>query len=540
MTLPEPKSVFAAFEQTAKQWPERDFLEVMPETARIYEIEPGAISYEAALKRVLQYHKAFDRAGYQRGMRVAMLLQNRPIYFLIWLALNRLGVSVVPINPDLRITELTYLISHSEPALIITIASRQDELKRASKSVPLSVKVIGPNDPIEPPSSCGVVTKYKNEETQEAALLYTSGTTGKPKGCVLPNTYFLLAGDWYANVGGLASLSRKGERMITPLPMFHMNAMAYSFMAMVRIGGCLIALDRFHPDTWWADVSQSRATSLHYLGVMPTLLMSIKPCLEEKLHSVRFGFGAGIDPKLHRAFEKRFGIPLVEAWAMTETGAGAVIAASTTDRLIGQSCLGQPGQDIECKIIDEYGNDVPENMPGELLVRRSSGNPRYGFFSHYYKDPEATEEAWKDGWFHTGDMVRQEENRNVFFVDRKKNIIRRSGENIAALEVESVLLRHPAVSSVGVTSVPDPIRGEEVFAFIITGLPSKETAIEIMEWCLVEMAYYKAPGFVCFVNELPLTATQKIERTELKKNAVILLDEPNTITTAHLKKRQTI
>ncbi len=540
MTLPEPKSVFAAFEQTAKQWPERDFLEVMPETARIYEIEPGAISYEAALKRVLQYHKAFDRAGYQRGMRVAMLLQNRPIYFLIWLALNRLGISVVPINPDLRITELTYLISHSEPALIITIASRQDELKRASKSVPLSVKVIGPNDPIEPPSSCGVVTKYKNEETQEAALLYTSGTTGKPKGCVLPNTYFLLAGDWYANVGGLASLSRKGERMITPLPMFHMNAMAYSFMAMVRIGGCLIALDRFHPDTWWADVSQSRATSLHYLGVMPTLLMSIKPCLEEKLHSVRFGFGAGIDPKLHRAFEKRFGIPLVEAWAMTETGAGAVIAASTTDRLIGQSCLGQPGQDIECKIIDEYGNDVPENMPGELLVRRSSGNPRYGFFSHYYKDPEATEEAWKDGWFHTGDMVRQEENRNVFFVDRKKNIIRRSGENIAALEVESVLLRHPAVSSVGVTSVPDPIRGEEVFAFIITELPSKDTAIEVMEWCLVEMAYYKAPGFVCFVNELPLTATQKIERTELKKNAVILLDEPNTITTAHLKKRQTI
>ena len=109
MTLPEPKSVFAAFEQTAKQWPERDFLEVMPETARIYEIEPGAISYEAALKRVLQYYKAFNRAGYQRGMRVAMLLQNRPIYFLIWLALNRLGVSVVPINPDLRITELTYL-----------------------------------------------------------------------------------------------------------------------------------------------------------------------------------------------------------------------------------------------------------------------------------------------------------------------------------------------------------------------------------------------------------------------------------------------
>ena len=537
MSLTEQKSVYTTFEQTAKQWPDRDFLEVMPQTAKIYEIDSGTISYKAALKCVLQYYAAFNAAGYQRGMRVAMLLQNRPIYILIWLALNRLGVSVVPINPDLRFTELTHLISHSEPALIIAISSHQDELRRVSKSIQINLKVIGPDDRIAPPSNFGIVAQHQSEETQEAALLYTSGTTGKPKGCVLPNSYFLLAGDWYTKVGGLASLSQKGERMITPLPMFHMNAMAYSFMAMVRVGGCLIVLDRFHPNTWWSDVVQSGATCLHYLGVMPTLLMSLKPSLEEKQHSVRFGFGAGVDPKLHCSFEKRFGIPLVEAWAMTETGAGAVIAASTKDRLIGQSCLGRPTQDIEWKIIDKYGNDLPGNKPGELLVRRSSGNPRYGFFSHYYKDPEATAEAWKDGWFHTGDIVRQEDNGNVFFVDRKKNIIRRSGENIAALEVESFLLCHPAISAVGVTSVPDRIRGNEVFAFIITKIPSVETAIEIMEWCLKDMAYYKAPGFISFVNELPLTATQKIERTQLKKNAMISVDKPSTIATAHLKKR---
>ena len=538
MTLAKPKSIYATFAQTANQWPKRDFLEVMPQTAKIYGTERGAISYEVALKYVLQYYNALEMAGYRRGMRVALLLENRPVYIFIWLALNRLGVSVVPINPDLRATELTHLIEHSEPALIIAIASRQDELRRVSRSIQLNVKVIGPDDRIAPPSNFDNVTERQAEETQEAALLYTSGTTGKPKGCVLPNSYFLLAGDWYAKAGGLASLSKKGERMITPLPMFHMNAMAYSLMAMIRVGGCLIALDRFHPETWWADVVQSRATCFHYLGIMPTLLMRLEPSLEEKRHSVRFGFGAGIDPKLHSEFEKRFRIPLVEAWAMTETGAGAVIASNTKDRLVGQSCLGRPSQEIECKIVDEHGNRVRENIPGELLVRRSCGHPRYGFFSHYYRDPEATAEAWKDGWFHTGDIVRQKENGNVFFVDRKKNIIRRSGENIAAFEVESVLLRHPAISSVGVTSVPDPIRGDEVFAFIITEKPSVKTAIGIMEWCLLEMAYYKAPGFIAFVDELPLTATQKIQRAELKAQAVRLLGRPDTIPTGHLKKRQ--
>ena len=375
-------------------------------------------------------------------------------------------------------------------------------------------------------------------EAQEAALLYTSGTTGNPKGCVLPNTYFLAVGEWYRNAGGLTQLHDTGERMITPLPIFHMNAMAYSFMAMVTVGGCLIALDRFHPKTWWSDVKLSGATCLHYLGVMPTMLMQIAPSSEDKKHSVRFGFGAGIDPKIHQAFETRFGIPIVEAWAMTETGAGAVIAANTVNRLIGQSSLGTPASDISCKVVDETGQGVPPNTTGELWVRRSNDDPKYGFFSHYYKDPNASAEAWEGGWFHTGDLVRQSETGDVFFVDRKKNMIRRSGENIAAVEVESVLMRHPKIRAVGVTAVPDPIRGDEVFACIISDSPREKTALAITAWCLQEMAYYKVPGFIAFVDALPLTATQKIQRIELKAQALRLLGSPDTIATGHLKKRQ--
>ena len=538
MTEIRPKTVFDTFERTALRSPKREFLMVMPDTAKIYDIPSGPITYDVAYNDVQARSSAFDQAGYKRGMRIALLLENRPDYFLIWLALNRLGVSVIPINPDLRKSELTYLIGHSEAALIVAIKSRHDELRTAAHATELSIPIIGPKDSIPAPAGGGVVADILQGEEQEAALLYTSGTTGNPKGCVLSNTYFLLAGEWYCNAGGLAQLHDSGERMITPLPIFHMNAMAYSFMAMVTIGGCLIALDRFHPKTWWSDVKLSGATCLHYLGVMPTMLMLIAPSSEDKKHSVRFGFGAGIDPKIHQAFETRFGIPIVEAWAMTETGAGAVIAANTDDRLIGQSSLGTPAADISCKIVDEMGQEVPPNTPGELWVRRTNGDPKYGFFSHYYKDPDASAKVWEGGWFHTGDLVRQSENGDIFFVDRKKNVIRRSGENIAAIEVESMLMHHPDIRAVGVTAVPDPIRGDEVFACVVSDSPRKEPALAITAWCLQEMAYYKAPGFIAFVDELPLTATQKIQRAELKAQAARLLGRPDTIPTGHLKKRQ--
>ena len=531
-------SVYDAFDDAARRWPGRDLLQVLPGTAQVYGIAPGALRYGDAKARVDELASRFEGAGYRGGMRVAVLLENRPAFFIVWLALNRLGMSIVPINPDLRLAELEYLIGHCEPALVIAVDARQDELREAARAASIELPVIGPDDPLPAPRRNAVVAEAGGQGAGEAALLYTSGTTGSPKGCVLPDSYFLLAGNWYASVGGLAALSTDGERMITPLPVFHMNAMAYSFMAMVAVGGCLIVLDRFHPKSWWSNVAQSRATCLHYLGVMPSMLMGAEPSSADRQHSVRFGFGAGVDPKLQAAFEDRFGFPLVEAWAMTETGAGAVIAANTPDRLVGQACLGRPGPDVACRIVDEDGHDVGAGTPGELLVRRAEGDPRYGFFSHYYKDPDATGEAWRDGWFHTGDIVRRNDDSDMFFVDRKKNVIRRSGENIAAVEVESILMRHPQIRAAGVTSVPDPIRGDEVFACLVADDPSGDLALAITKWCLDQMAYYKAPGHIAFVDALPLTATQKVQRAELKRLAAELVGGPGAIVTAHLKKRQ--
>ncbi len=538
MTLAALPSVHDAFLRAARAWPERPMLDTLPGTADVYGIDAGEITYGMAEAAISWMAEEFSDAGYTAGQRVALLLENRPRFFLIWLALNRLGLSVVPINPDLRAAELEYLLGHSEPALVIAIGTRVADLAAAAHAAGLAAPVIEDGDPVPPPRPGSVVAEDADGGAREAAVLYTSGTTGKPKGCVLSNTYFLMAGDWYTGLDGIVSLREDGERMITPLPVFHMNAMAASFMGMLAVGGCLTVLDRFHPKTWWDDVRAARATCLHYLGVMPSILMKAPDDARDRDHSVRFGFGAGVDPKLHAPFEARFGFPLCEGWAMTETGLATAITNNRPDRLIGHSSLGLPGPEMELRIVTDQGTDAAPGEPGELWVRRAGRNPRDGFFTRYYKDEAATLEAWEQGWFHTGDIVRRDDQARVFFVDRKKNVIRRSGENIAAVEVESVLMKHPDITAAGVAAVPDAIRGDEVFACLTVADPSAAKAREIADWALTQMAYYKVPGYIAFVDALPLTPTQKIQRAELKALAARLLADGAAHDLSALKKRQ--
>jgi acyl-CoA synthetase (AMP-forming)/AMP-acid ligase II len=523
------ETVHAAFRAAVARWPDHPFMQVLPETAAAYAIAPGELSYRDAAAQVDALTARYRAAGYRAGHRIGLLLENRPAYVLHWFALNALAASVVPINPDLRAAELTYLAGHSEIVLAVAIPSRHADLRAAG--VPA---VIGPDDP--PPPAPPPATPVPDE----CALLYTSGTTGLPKGCVLSNTYFLECGRWYHRMGGLCALRSGEDRMLTPLPLFHMNAMAASAMAMLLAGGCLIVLDRFHPSTWWQAVAASRATIIHYLGVMPAILMAAPPSPAEHAHSVRFGFGAGIDRLLHAPAEQRFGFPLVEGWAMTETGAGATIQANLEPRLIGQSCFGRPDAHVQARVVLDDGAEAAPDQPGELLVRHAGPDPRHGFFSFYLKDPAATETGWEGGWWHTGDLVRRDASGNLFFVDRKKNVIRRSGENISALEVETVLQQHPLVRTAAVAAVPDPLRGDEVFACIIPKAPlpgQAAAAREITAWCLTRLAYYKAPGYIRFVDSVPLTSTNKLQRGAMKDLAQRLLADPACIDTRALKKR---
>jgi acyl-CoA synthetase (AMP-forming)/AMP-acid ligase II len=528
-------SVHQAFEASVARWAGNPFLGVLEETAAAYGIAAGEISYGAAKARVDALIAAYRAAGWGAGHRVGLLLENRPDYVMHFLAINAVGASIVPINPDLRSEELRYMIGHSEMAMAVAIPARQGPLREASAG---ALTVIAADDAI--PEAATRREAGLPLAAREAGLLYTSGTTGLPKGCVVSNTWFLETGRWYLGLRGAAELRIGTERMLTPLPLFHMNALAASTMAMMLSGGCLFVLDRFHPRSWWKSVRESRATVIHYLGVMPAMLMAAAPTPEEREHQVRFGFGAGCDRTLHAPAEERFGFPLVEGWAMTETGCSVSITADVEPRHVGMNCLGRVPAHMEIRIVREDGGDCDVDEPGELLVRRAGADPRYGFFTEYLKDREATDAAWAGGWFHTGDVIRRDAEGFCYFVDRRKNVIRRSGENIAAIEVEAVLLRHPGVAGVAVAAVPDAMRGEEVLACVIPSgkvADAEAFARDLVAWCAERLAYYKAPGFVALVDKLPVTSTNKVQRGVLKTLAATLLDDPATVDVRALKKR---
>ena len=196
--------------------------------------------------------------------------------------------------------------------------------------------------------------------------------------------------------------------------------------------------------------------------------------------------------------------------------------------MVGTNSFGKPPRGVAWRIVDEQGNDLGAEQPGELLVRWAGADSTFGFFKGYLKLPDVTAEAWAGGWFHTGDIVRCDDLGHMHFVDRKKNVIRRSGENISAVEVEGVLMQHPVVAAVGVAPVPDVLRGDEVMACIVTADPCAQresTAREIVAHCRKYLAYFKAPGYLAFVESLPLTATQKIQRGALRELAARCLNE---------------
>jgi acyl-CoA synthetase (AMP-forming)/AMP-acid ligase II len=538
-------TVFEAFQRSVERYRDNDFLCILPETARHYGIEARTHSYDQAAREVAGLASLYRRAGLGHGHRVGLMLENRPALFLHWLALNCLGASVVPINSDWRGAELEYIVGHSEMAAAVVPPSRESDMRSAALRAGRDVAVVTSSLGELPRVSGAPQANSTPDEFSECALLYTSGTTGRPKGCVLTNEYFVWAGTWYAQAGGLCRLHEGTERLLTPLPMTHMNAMACSTMAMVLTGGCVVPLDRFHPSTWWSSVRDSRATIVHYLGVMPAMLLGVPSQPSDRQHAVRFGFGAGVSPRLHAQFESRFGFPLLEAWAMTETGAGAVMIANQEPRKVGSACFGKPSPLVEMRIVTDQGADTSAGQHGELWVRSAAGRPDFGFFREYLKDPQATAQAWEGGYFHTGDIVYADEEGDLHFVDRKKNVIRRSGENISAVEVESVILQHPEVAGVGVAAVPDEVRGDEVMACVVARSVLSEAqqatlARELVEFCLARLAYFKAPGFVAFCEQLPLTATEKIQRARLSELAREMMGTARTLDLRALKKRRVV
>ena len=517
---------------------ERPLLVAPAHPAREYDPQGRTLSYAEVARQVRALMAQYRQAGYGVGHRVALLLENRLEHMVHKLALNALGVCCVPVNPDYRARELAYLIDHAHVDLAVVLASRLPDWEAAAREAQWQPPcVVFERFEAGLPTVAAPAASCVPDAQTPASILYTSGTTGRPKGCVLSHRYELAAGEAYATRGGMVDFRPQGERLYNPLPLFHVNASILSFYAVLLTGSCQIQTDRFQPTRWWDEVRETRATIVHYLGVIIQMLHAQPPSANEREHCVRFGMGAGVEPHLHQAVEERFGFPLLELWGMTENV--RILVDNMPPRQVGTRAFGRAVPGIEVRVVDDGDLDVPDGQPGELVIRHSQASPRKDFFSGYLDDPAATEAAWRGGWFHTGDVVVRDATGMLHFVERRKNIIRRSGENIAAAEVEAWLLAHPDVAQVAVMAVPDEVREEEVLACIVLRPEAASAATDpqarqallrsLFDHCSEGLAYYKAPGWVWFTDHIPTTGTQKIQKHSLFAAGV----DPRTLAGMH-------
>ena len=528
------------FFRAAEAYAKKSFLTVPANPARSYYPLGKEITYGEAAHTVRDLMHAYSAAGYGVGHRIALLIENRPEHMLHKLAMNALGVCCVPLNPDHRPREMAYVLDHANVDLVVVLASLEAQLRlgmaQAERCKPQVV--LFENFTAGLQAATLRATSTTPDANTPASVLYTSGTTGRPKGCVLSHGYELAAGAWYSTRGGLSTFGEACERIYNPLPLFHVNAPIFSFYCAMLWGNCQVQTDRFQPSRWWTEVYESKATVVHYLGVVVPMLLGQAPHPHERDHCVRFAIGAGVEPQRHKAFEDRFGFPLIEIWGMTEMV--RAIIDNQLPREIGTRAFGRPTPGVEVRIVDDSDVDMPVGQEGEMIVRHSAATPRKHFFSGYLDDEAATEASWRGGWFHTGDIVTRDATALLRFIDRRKNIIRRSGENIAAAEVEALLQAHSLVDSVAVLAVKDEVREEEVLACVVLkdkAVDAAATARVLFDHCNANLAYYKTPGWLYLTDSIPTTATQKIQKHQIFEPGLDPRTLPGMMDLRALKKR---
>ncbi|MCX4149949.1 MULTISPECIES: AMP-binding protein [Paraburkholderia] len=518
MNIASSNTVYGQFSEAAHEGPELPFLCYPSSPTRSYMPDGCELSYGHGLTIVDDLAARYRDAGYGHGHRVALIAGNRPEHFWHFLALNSIGVCVVTLNPEYRPHELAYGIDFPKCSAVVAVDPWIANVEEVAQTLVPAVPVIDASalparypPPARAPDPVGA-----DKSEWPALIIYTSGTTGRPKGCIISNASCLAAANSYTDAGGLLDLVQRKERIYIPLPAFHMNVSVYTLNTITKIRGCLIMQDRFTVSRWWSDIRETRATGFHYMGIIPPLLLKSAPVEDDKRHNLKFGQGAGVDPLVREAFEERFGVPLIEAWGMTETS--RAIQNSHTPRCLEPRAFGRPGPPLEVRIVDESDRQLPLNTPGELTIRAAGDDPRRGFFSGYLNQPDETEHAWRGGWFHTGDIVTQRVDGMLFFVDRLKNIIRRSGENIAAAEIEEALHILPQVKSAAAMAVPDEFHDEEIMACVVLmpGVePTVETATALLFATRQTLADFKVPAWISFVDTIPVTGTQKVQKGQI-------------------------
>ena len=489
----EPGNIPELLRQRAAAAPDKLFL--------FSEADERQFTYREFVEAVGRAAGMLASHGTRKGDVVSLLLPNSVEYIIAYFACWWLGALAGPVNGHLKSQEIAYVVSNSESKLMLV----NTEFLAKLESIELPRVVFDDERQVghgfNGPKSTDI------EPEHEAIIIYTSGTTGKPKGCLLTH------GNVIANARQIShwlGFTEK-DRLLTLMPLFHMNAVSVTTMSALYAGGSTVVSQKFSASRFWNIISDYQVTSFGSVATMLSMLLSTYPNgvpAGLKTDQLRFAMcgSAPVPAEVLRRFEKTFNCLVVEGYGLSESTCRSTFNPPDERRRPG-SC-GQPIGN-EMRVVDEDDREVPDGELGEIVLRGEN------ILKGYFKNDAATATAFRNGWFHTGDIGYRDAEGFYYIVDRKSDMIIRGGENIYPREIDEVLYQHPQIAAAAVIGVPDELYGEDVAAVVVLKPEANVSEAEVIEFCKGRLADYKCPKTVRFVDDIPKGPTGKLLKREL-------------------------
>jgi long-chain acyl-CoA synthetase len=500
-----PSSLGELLEHRAAAAPQKAFLFSEPDGRQFTYAE-----FDLAVNRVALMLASH---GIGKGDVVSLLMPNSAEYIMGYFACWKLGALAGPVNSLLKEHETAFVMNNSEAKAVLLHSEFRDRIESIRGQLPHLTSVIEFDDEAKATrvsaGSADVLSATACARDDDAIIIYTSGTTGKPKGCLLTH------GNIISNARQISEwLSfTERDRLLTIMPLFHMNAVSVTTMSALYAGGSTVISPKFSAKRFWNVISDYRISSFGSVATMLSMLLNTYPeGVPEGLKTEQLRFAmcgsAPVPAEVMKKFEETFNCPVVEGYGLSESTCRSTFNPPDARRRPG-SCGLPIGN--EMKVFDDNDCEVPDCELGEIVLRGEN------ILKGYYKNPEATAAAFRNGWFHTGDVGYRDQEGFFYIVDRKSDMIIRGGENIYPREIDEVLYQHPAVAAAATIGIPDQLYGEEVAAFVVLKDGATIEEGDLISYCAEKLADYKCPKSIRIVKDIPKGPTGKLLKRELAK-----------------------